>query len=94
MYEGGIREPMIIRAPGVTKPGAVVDSPVTSVDFYPTLLELAGLRTRPDQHVDGASMVPLLLGEEFGREPLFWHYPHYETKAVLQARRSETETGS
>ena len=77
MYEGGIREPMIIRAPGVTKPGAVVDSPVTSVDFYPTLLELAGLRTRPDQHVDGASMVPLLLGEEFGREPLFWHYPHY-----------------
>ena len=77
MYEGGIREPMLIRAPGVTEPGAVIDSPVTSVDFYPTLLELAGLRTRPDQHVDGRSMVPLLRGEGSVREPLFWHYPHY-----------------
>lgn len=77
MYEGGIREPMIVRAPGVTHAGAVIDEPVTSVDFYPTLLELAGLRTRPDQHVDGASMVPLLRGEDVVRAPMYWHYPHY-----------------
>lgn len=77
MYEGGIREPVIIRAPGVSKPGAVVDAPVTSVDFYPTLLEIASLRTRPDQHVDGESMLPLLRGEDSRRAPLFWHYPHY-----------------
>ena len=77
MYEGGIREPMIIRAPGVTEPGMVVESPVTSVDFYPTALELAGLRMRPDQHRDGESMVPLLRGGEWVREPLYWHYPHY-----------------
>ena len=77
MYEGGIREPMLIRAPGVSEPGSAIDAPVTSVDFYPTLLELAGLRKRPDQHVDGASLVPLLRGERFNRAPLYWHYPHY-----------------
>ena len=77
MYEGGIREPMLIRGPGVGKPGTVIDTPVTSTDFYPTLLELAGLRTRPDQHVDGASLVPLLRGERMRRAPLYWHYPHY-----------------
>ena len=77
MYEGGIREPMLIRAPGVSRPGAIVDSPVTSVDFYPTLLELAGQRMRPDQHRDGTSLAPLLRGEDFRRRPLFWHYPHY-----------------
>ena len=77
MYEGGIREPMIIRAPSVSSPGAVVGNPVTSVDFYPTLLQLAGLPARPDQHVDGQSMVPLLRGEDSDRGPMFWHYPHY-----------------
>ncbi len=77
MYEGGIREPMIIRAPGVSRPGAVIRSPVTSTDFYPTLLELTNLPARPDQHIDGESMVPLLLGQSANRAPLFWHYPHY-----------------
>lgn len=77
MYEGGIREPMIIRAPGVTTPGSVIDEPVTSTDFYPTLLELAGLRLRPDQHLDGVSMVPVLRGEDLKPRPIYWHYPHY-----------------
>jgi arylsulfatase A-like enzyme len=77
LYEGGIREPMIIRAPGVTKPGSTCDTPVTSTDFYPTLLELAGLPLRPQQHVDGMSLVPLLKGDSLARGPLFWHYPHY-----------------
>ncbi len=77
MYEGGIREPWIIRAPGVSSPGTVEHTPVSSVDFYPTLLELAGLRKRPEQHLDGVSLAPLLRGEELDRGPLFWHYPHY-----------------
>lgn len=55
----------------------VVTSPVTSVDFYPTLLQLAGLPSRPQQHVDGQTMVPLLMGEAADRGPIFWHYPHY-----------------
>ena len=77
LYEGGIREPVIIRAPGVTSAGSAIHTPVTSTDFYPTLLELAGLRKRPRQHVDGTSLVPLLKGRRLDREPLFWHYPHY-----------------
>ena len=77
LYEGGIREPMIIRAPGVTSAGSAIDTPVTSTDFYPTLLELAELRKRPRQHVDGTSLVPLLRGRPLDRKPLFWHYPHY-----------------
>ena len=77
-YEGGVREPMIVCAPGVTNPGTVSDSPVISTDFYPTLLQLAGLPPKPEQHLDGVSFVPLLKGETMQRgKPLFWHYPHY-----------------
>lgn len=79
LYEGGIREPMIIKWPGVTQPGSVCEEPVISMDFYPTMLEMAGLRPRPEQHIDGVSLVPILRGEkEHLRErALFWHYPHY-----------------
>jgi len=77
-YEGGIREPWIICAPGVAKPGSVCNTPVISTDFYPTLLELAGLPLFPEQHRDGLSLVPLLKGKKLRRNtPLFWHYPHY-----------------
>jgi arylsulfatase A-like enzyme len=77
LYEGGIREPMIVRAPGVTKPGGICETPVISTDFFPTLLELAGLPLQPAQHLDGMSLVPLLKGGPLARGPLFWHYPHY-----------------
>jgi arylsulfatase A-like enzyme len=77
LYEGGIREPMIFHAPGVTKAGSTCATPVISTDFYPTLLELAGLPPLPRQHVDGVSLVPLLKGTPLVRGPLFWHYPHY-----------------
>lgn len=76
-YEGGIREPMIICAPGVTKPGSVCDTPVISTDYYPTLLQLAGLPLLPKQHIDGISLVPLLKGEALPPRAFFWHYPHY-----------------
>lgn len=77
-YEGGVREPMIVIAPGVTKPGTTCDSPVISTDFYPTLLELAGLSLKPEQHLDGVSFAAALKGGGVLRsKPLFWHYPHY-----------------
>ena len=77
-YEGGIREPMIIVAPGIAKPGSVCEVPVISTDFYPTLLQFAGLPLKPEQHRDGVSFAPLLKGEPMQRgKPLFWHYPHY-----------------
>ena len=76
-YEGGILEPWIIRAPGVTRPGSTCDMPVITTDHYPTLLELCGLPPFPEQHLDGVSLVPLLKGGSIPARPLFWHYPHY-----------------
>jgi arylsulfatase A-like enzyme len=78
LYEGGIREPMMIKWPSVTKPGSVCSEPVISTDFYPTMLEMAGLEQMDEQHVDGVSLGPLLRGaKSLGREAIYWHYPHY-----------------
>jgi arylsulfatase A-like enzyme len=78
LYEGGIRVPLIVRAPGMTKPGTFCESPVISTDLYPTLLALAGLPLRPRQHLDGVSIAPLLSGGPApNRQTFFWHYPHY-----------------
>jgi arylsulfatase A-like enzyme len=76
LYEGGIREPMLVRWPGHTQ-GKITTTSVTSTDFYPSLLEMTGQKPRPAQHADGVSFVPLLLGKPFKRAPLYWHYPHY-----------------
>ncbi|MCA9069371.1 MAG: sulfatase, partial [Planctomycetaceae bacterium] len=59
-WEGGIREPFYIKAPGVTKPGSMCDVPVNGIDWYPTLLELAGVAIPKAQAIDGVSLVPLL----------------------------------
>jgi arylsulfatase A-like enzyme len=81
LYEGGIREPLIIKWPGVTKAGRLCAEPVTSTDFYPTMLEMAGAPLRPRQHCDGVSLVPLLKEERaLDRKALFWHYPHYSNQ--------------
>jgi arylsulfatase A-like enzyme len=78
LYEGGIREPMLIKWPGVVKAGSLCDEPVTSTDFYPTMLEMAGLEPMPEQHIDGVSMVPLLKNKgKLKRKAIYWHYPHY-----------------
>jgi arylsulfatase A-like enzyme len=78
MYEGGIRVPLIVRWPGVTKSGSQTDQYVTSTDFFPTLLEMADLPLLPQQHVDGSSFIATLHGSErHERGPIFWHYPHY-----------------
>jgi arylsulfatase A-like enzyme len=78
-YEGGLRVPLLVRAPGVTRPGAVCDVPVISHDFFPTLLELAGApATAASTAVDGRSLVPVLRGATNApHDALFWHYPHY-----------------
>jgi arylsulfatase A-like enzyme len=79
-YEGGIREPMIVKWPGVTQPGSVCREPVVIEDFFPTILELAGAdrHGKTLQAVDGVSFVPLLKGE--GRTPsdraFVWHFPN------------------
>ena len=79
MYEGGTREPMIVKWPGVIEPDSICQEPVTSPDFYPTMLEMAGLDLMPEQHQDGVSLMPVLTGEKdsLDREAIYWHYPHY-----------------
>lgn len=78
LYEGGIRVPLIVRWPGHVRPKTVNSTPVISMDFFPTLLELAGLQPDPSQPLDGESLVPVL--EETGklkRDALYFHYPNY-----------------
>lgn len=79
-YEGGIRVPLIVRWPGVTPEGGRCDTPVTSMDFYPTILELLGDQAPvTDKVLDGVSLGPVLRDPtaSLGREDLQWHYPHY-----------------
>ena len=76
-WEGGIREPYFIRVPWLGNQGARCDVPVTGTDFYPTLLELVGAELKPEQHIDGVSLVPLLYGDSIPERSLYWHYPHY-----------------
>ena len=78
MYEGGTREPLLIKWPGVVEAGSVCQEPVTSTDFYPTILEMTDSPLVPDQHCDGSSLIPLLQKQgSLDREAIFWHYPHY-----------------
>lgn len=75
-YEGGIREPLIVKWPGVVRPGSVSDEVVTGTDHYPAILEMSGLPLRPEQHLDGFSYVPALKGGSLVRPaPIFWHSP-------------------
>lgn len=78
-HEGGVREPFVVKWPGNIAPKSTCDELVIGTDFYPTMLEMAGLPPRPEEHADGVSILPLLTGEskDLERDSLFWHYPHY-----------------
>lgn len=77
-YEGGIRVPLVVKWPLVVHGGTVCSVPVTSADFYPTMLTIARAPLQPKQHVDGQSLIPLLKQSgNIERESLFWHFPHY-----------------
>ncbi|QDT88671.1 sulfatase [Gimesia algae] len=84
LYEGGIREVFLIRWPGETESGSVCEEPVITTDFYPTILDLAGLPLKPKQHLDGVSLKRLLQGKEpLKRDALYWHYPHYSNQGGI-----------
>lgn len=81
-YEGGIRVPLLIYFPGIDKPGVRCDQVVYSADFYPTLIELAGLYPGKQNELDGISLIPWLRNpEEPSPRSLVWHYPHYHGSA-------------
>ncbi len=78
MYEGGVREPLLISWPERVKAESICNEPISSPDFYPTLLEAAGLPLIPEQHKDGISILPYLDGyNKRTQRYLYWHYPHY-----------------
>ncbi len=79
LYEGGIREPLIIKAPGITEAGSVCSVPVSTIDFFPTILSMAGV-SDPAYKTDGVNILPLLEKGTIAERPLFWHYPHYSNQ--------------
>jgi len=95
LYEGGIREPLLIKWPGVTKPGSICHEPVCSTDFYPTMLDIAGSSgdSNHNQNIDGISITPLLKNpaSQLPRKELYWHFPHYysTTSPVSAVRQGD-----
>ena len=82
LYEGGIRVPLLIKPAHYTGGARVSHEPVIGHDFYPTLLSLAGIATKPTEKIDGIDLSPILLeNQSLAREELFWHYPHYHGSA-------------
>lgn len=82
LYEGGIRVPLIIKWPGHGLQNASCDVPVTSPDFFPSILDMAGIRMGEYQS-DGISITPLLTGEtDLNRDAIFWHFPHYSNHGM------------
>jgi len=78
IYEGGHRVPLIVVWPGVVEPDSRSESIVTSVDYFPTLVEIFGLDAPAHQVVDGVSIVPALKQQgDLQREAIFCHFPHY-----------------
>jgi arylsulfatase A-like enzyme len=77
LYEGGVREPLIVRWPGRVAPGSVSEEVVIGTDLFPTLLEATGVELAEGRVLDGESIVPALTGGELEREAIYWHFPAY-----------------
>ena len=83
LYEGGIREPLVVRWSGVVQQGCTCSEPVTSVDFFPTFLEILDLDSKVGKSIDGVSILPLLLQTgALNRQAIYWHYPHYHSSSI------------
>ncbi len=78
LYEGGIRVPLIVRWPGVVKPGTVTSEVTCSIDFFPTLLEACGIQSKAKP--DGVSFLSVLKGGTMPARSIYWHYPHYSNQ--------------
>ncbi len=86
-YEGGIREPMIVRRPGVVAAGTTCDVPVINVDLYTTFAAVAGAKLPTDRPLDGTNLAPLFAGAtKLDRPAIFWHFPGYLDGPVPRGR--------
>jgi arylsulfatase A-like enzyme len=86
-YEGGIRDPMIVYLPGVTSAGSVTNEPLIIEDFFPSILEMAGVKS--PKKTDGLSFIPLLKGQNVdnSEREFYWHFPHnydFEPYSVIR----------
>ncbi|WPJ95995.1 sulfatase [Coraliomargarita algicola] len=81
VYEGGIREPWIIRYPGVTEAGSISDEMICSIDLYPTVMSAVGVET--SHVIDGIDITKALEGGSLERDTLYWHYPHYSNQGGI-----------
>lgn len=81
LYEGGIRVPLIVRAPWIKTSLTEISCPVSSIDFFPTIAELTGSSIN-DENIDGVSFLQTLTTGQLKERPLFWHYPHYSNQGV------------
>jgi uncharacterized sulfatase len=79
-YEGGIRVPMIVRWPGVAKPGLTCRTPVHAVDLMPTFFAMAGARPPAGYVMDGVDVAPLLTGRSLPGRALYWYMPFYDIR--------------
>lgn len=75
VFEGGIRIPLLVSWPQVTRPGTVIDTPVCNVDWLPTISKAVGVSTSGP--LDGVDIMPVLRGQQIAERALYWHYPHY-----------------
>lgn len=82
LYEGGIREPLIVKWPGKGKKGIECNEPVISIDFFSTILEMIGESDKVGKDVEGKSFVPLVKGKKMERGPIYWHFPHYSNHGM------------
>jgi len=81
IYEGGIREPWIVRYPGVTVAGSESAEPICSIDLFPTIVAAAGIEVQHE--IDGIDLSPALQGKSLDRKSLYWHYPHYSNQGGM-----------
>lgn len=81
VYEGGIREPWIVRYPGVTKANTTSAEPICSIDLFPTVAAAAGITVQHE--IDGIDIRQALEGKSLSRDALFWHYPHYSNQGGI-----------
>ena len=91
-YEGGIREPFIVRWPGVTKPGSKTPVPVLNIDLFPTFADAAGAKAPEGKILDGESLRALCAGGELERGAIFWHFPGYLDRPVTRGRDNDFRT--
>ena len=77
LYEGGLRVPLIIRWPGVTKAGTTSAVPVISMDLTATIRDAANVKLSDGESLDGRSLKKTLAGGKLDRDALYFHYPHF-----------------